>query len=126
MNDHIRIFKTGKLYELDMASHLLSGKGIPFYRESENSGGLRLAMPFQPVMGPGQWYSILVHKDNAAKAKDELNNLPFEITTNPDIWHFGPSEAVKKFWRMGTWVYLLIGFLLLIMYIYDRIVNMKN
>jgi hypothetical protein len=124
MDDHVRIFKTGKLYELDMASHLLSDRGIPFYRESENSGGLRLAMPFQPVMGPGQWYSILVHKDNADRAKDELNNLPFEITTNPDIWNFGPSATIKKFWRMGTWIYLLIGFLLLIMYIYDLIVNM--
>jgi len=126
MDDHMPIFKTGKLYELDMASDLLSEKGIPFYKECENAAGLRLAMPFQPVMGPGQWYSILVHKDIAAKAREELNNLPFEITTNPGIWHFGASETVKKFWRMSAWVSLFIGFLFLIKYIYDLFFSVKR
>ncbi len=126
MDDHIPIFKTGKLYELDMACDLLSEKGIPYYKECENSAGVRLAMPFQPSMGPGIWYSIMVHKDIAASAKDELNNLPFEITTNPDIWHFHPSEKVKKFWRISAWITLLISVLFLIKYIYDLFFNIKR
>jgi hypothetical protein len=93
---HVVVFKTGKLYELDTASEALKGKNIPFYRQEEASSGLLMAMPAQPTMGPGIWYSILVPEIAVEDAKAILAELPFEVGTNPDIWHFGPDKNVKK------------------------------
>ncbi len=124
--DHIVILKTGKLHELDMATNLLSEKEIPFYKECENSSGLRMAMPFQPSMGPGEWYSVLVHKNIEDKAKEELKNLPFEITTEPDIWNFGANEKSKKGWRIYAWILLLAGLLFFIQYLYDLFLHINK
>ena len=109
MNSHIVIFKTGQLYELDMASNLLSENGIPFYKENVNSAGLRLAMPFQPIMGPGEWYSILVHKDIAENTKELLSTLPFEITTEPSIWDFNENLKSKKRWKFFILILLFVS-----------------
>ena len=119
MNDDKRkfvcILKTGKLYEHDIASSALEKEKIPFYKQLETSSGLRLAMPFQPSMGPGNWYNIFVHPKNADRAKAILNELPIELTTNPDVWHFGPSERNKKIWRIFIWLCLGVSVLFLIL-----------
>jgi len=97
------ILKTGKLYEHDMAANALQENNIPFYKESESSSVLRFAMPFQPSMGPGEFYSILVPEQRVNDAKRNLRNLPIEITTKPDIWHYGASEKSKKHWKIYVW-----------------------
>lgn len=114
---HVIVFKTGKLYELDMASEALKEKNIPFYRQSESSSGIRTAMPAQPTMGPGTWYSILVPEIAVEDAKAILAELPFEVGTNPDIWHFGPDEKVKKGWKIYGYFILAITILLAIAYV---------
>jgi hypothetical protein len=105
---HTTVFKTGKLHELDMAANVLSEEGIPFFKETESSSGLRLAMPFQPAMGPGIWYSILVPDELKEQAKSVLSNLPFKIGTEPDIWHFGSSEKQKRWWKIFAWFMLVL------------------
>jgi len=40
--EHTVVFKTGKLYELDMASNVLQDEGMPFFKETESSSGVRL------------------------------------------------------------------------------------
>jgi hypothetical protein len=39
---HVIVFKTGNLYELDLASCALEGKNIKFYKQEETSSALRL------------------------------------------------------------------------------------
>jgi hypothetical protein len=63
-NKFVCVLKTGKLFEHDLASNALTEHGIPFHKQLETSSGLRLAMPFQPSMGPGTWYNILVQYRN--------------------------------------------------------------
>lgn len=113
---HVIVFKTGKLYELDMATEALKENNIPFYRQSESSSGLRTAMPAQPTMGPGTWYSILVPEIAVEDAKVILAELPFEIGTNPGIWHFGADEKAKKGWKIYGYFILAISIVLLIAY----------
>jgi hypothetical protein len=43
---HVVVFKTGNLYELDMASCALEGKNIKFYKQEETSSALRLNPDF--------------------------------------------------------------------------------
>ena len=110
-NDFSCVLKTGRLYEHDMAVSTFKKKGIPFYNEMESSSGLRLAMPFQPSMGPGTFYSILVPKPFVENAKQTLEELPFEVTTTPEVWHFVPNEKIKKLWKIYSWI-IVIFFLL--------------
>lgn len=114
---HVIVFKTGKLYELDLATEALKENNIPFYRQSESSSGLRFAMPAQPTMGPGTWYSILVPEIAVEDAKAILAELPFEISTNPDLWDFGPDVNVKKGWKIYGYFILAISIILLIAYV---------
>jgi hypothetical protein len=114
---HTIVFKTGKLHELDKASNALNEEGIPFFKETESSSGVRLAMPFQPDMGPGTWYSILVPDQVKEQAKSVLSNLPFEISSDPDIWHFGSSEKQKRWWKIFTWAMLVFAAVFVIGYI---------
>ncbi len=108
------VLKTGKTYEHDMAANALLDNGIPFYKEQETCSGLRLAMPFQSSMGPGAYYSILVPEQAIDDAKNILNELPIDLTTEPDIWHFSPNEKAKRYWKIFIWLNLGIALMFLI------------
>jgi hypothetical protein len=110
-NSHVCILKTGKLYEHDIAANALEENAIPFYKQMETSSGLRLAMPFQPAMGPGTYYNILVPRPIAGEAIKVLEQLPIDMTTEPDIWHFGASEKVKRGWKIYIWLVLILSLL---------------
>ena len=116
---HIIVFKTGKLHELDMAANALSDEGIPFFKETKSSSGVRLAMPFQPNMGPGTCYSILVPDQLKEHASSVLSNLPFDIGTDPDIWHIGVPEKQKRWWKIFAWLMLFLCAVFLSIYVFD-------
>ena len=110
----ICVLKTGKTHEHDMAANALKDKGVPFYKEQETSSGLRLAMPFQSTMGPGTFFSILVPEKALDNARNILNELPIDVTTDPDLWHFSPNKKAKRFWIIFIWISLGIALLFLI------------
>jgi hypothetical protein len=118
--NHVCILRTGKLFEHDMAANALKENHIPFYKQLEMSSGLRLAMPFQPAMGPGTYFSILVPKNFKDAAKQLLHELPIEVTTEPDIWHFGASEKEKKGWKICVWIILLTTLIIFVVNIILR------
>jgi hypothetical protein len=105
------ILRTGKLFEHDIAANALSEKGIPFYKQMETSSGLRLAMPFQPAMGPGTYYCLFVPQDLAEKSTTLLSELPIDVTIEPAIWHFGASDNAKRKWKLAVWIILIFTFL---------------
>jgi hypothetical protein len=106
--DFVVIFRTGRLFELDMATEILEKNNIPYYRQEETSSGLRLAMPFQPTPGPGVWFSILVPKSAVNKANKILSELPFKIEIYLDIWHFSSSKESKSVFRSYSWLWILV------------------
>ena len=112
--NHICILKTGKLFEHDIAANALTENGIPFFKQMETSSGLRLAMPFQPAMGPGTFYTILVPERFSEEAKKILSQLPIDVTDNPDVFHFGAGEKEKRGWKIYVWVILAITTFVLI------------
>ena len=113
-DNHVCILRTGKLFEHDIAANVLKDNNIPFYKQAESSSGLRLAMPFQPAMGPGIFYNILVPKQFEENAREILKELPIEVTTDPDVWHFGATPREKWGWKLFAWIILALialGFL---------------
>jgi hypothetical protein len=105
---HICILRTGRLLDHDLAANTLTENGIPFYKQMETVTGLKLAMPFQPAMGPGTYYNILVPEKFSEEAIQILNGLPIDVTDNPDIFHFGASEKQKAGWKIYAWIILTI------------------
>jgi len=112
--NHKVIFKTGKLHELELASNILAERGIPFYKQEESVSGLTTAMDFQPTMGPGTWFSILVPEIAFDDAKRVLSELPFDISANPDIWHFQSDPKTKRIWKIISWIILGLSIVLAI------------
>lgn len=114
----VLVFKTGKLYELDMVANALEEKHIPFFRQEESSGGVRFAMPFQPSMGPGTGFCIFVPRKAVDDAMEILSGMPFETSTNPSVWDFGARSAARRYWRIYAWVLLVMFGLFLIVQLY--------
>ena len=107
-SNHICILKTGRLLDHDLAANTLAENGIPFYKQMETITGLKLAMPFQPAMGPGTYYNILVPERFAVEAKQILSELPIDLTTDPEMFHFGASEKAKTGWKIYAWIILAV------------------
>jgi hypothetical protein len=94
------LFRTGQLYKLDMADEALKQAEIPHYLREETSSVLRLAMSAAPSMEPGTWWSILVPEDSSEEAGQILAELPFEITTTPDVWDCLPPGRNRQIWQV--------------------------
>lgn len=113
--DHEVVLRTGKIHEFDMAKSILSKREIPFIAQQEGVSGLKVAAPVTSAPAPGQWWSILVPIIAVHDAKIALSELPFEIETNPDIWHIGTAEKAKKAWRIYVWIVLAVFCLFLVL-----------
>ena len=110
MDDNVVIFRTGQLFEIDMAANYLKDAGIPHFTQEQTSSGIRFAMPAAPVTGPGVWWNLLVPKTWEERAKEKLKDLPFTEKTDPSVWDFQPTPRVKVGWKL----YLTIGLLLIV------------
>lgn len=110
MADMITLFRTGQLYQIDMADQALNSAKIPHFLREEMSSGMRIAMPVSPSMGPGAWFVLLVPEEHAEAARVVLSELPFEIGMNPDVWDCQPTEAKRRRWRIYLTIYLLVIF----------------
>lgn len=108
------IFRTGRSWEYDMVINTLKEKGIPYQNREEHSSGLRFAMPLRATPGPGTWWSVLVPERFIDEAMGILSDLPIEVKTNPDIWHFSSSKSIKRGWQIYAWIILVITILWLI------------
>jgi hypothetical protein len=109
----VTVLRTGQLVHLDWACNALDEADVPYQRREETSGGIRLAMPVAPSVGPGTWWTVLVPERFAGRAHEVLAGLPFEQTTTPDVWSFQPRPAVKLGWQIYAAVVggaILIGF----------------
>jgi len=102
--------RTGQLYKLDMAEAALKDARVPHFTREETVSGMRVAMPAAPSMGPGIWWAILVPEERAEDARNILSELPFEITTTPDVWDCLLEERKRKLWRRCLIVFALAVF----------------
>ena len=113
MSELIQIMRTGRLYKLDMADAALKEAQVPHFTREETVSGMRGAMPAAPSMAPGVWWAILVPEECAEHARNLLSELPFEITTTPDVWDGQPAGASGRF---GVWyrvfAVLMLGYFL--------------
>ncbi len=93
----VTVFRTGQVVHLDWACNALDEAGIGYLRREETSGGLRVAMPAAPSVGPGTWWAVDVPEPSAIRARELLATLPVEQTTTPEVWSFQPKPS-------GNWL----------------------
>ncbi len=106
-DDQIVIFRTGSLVEFDSVVGALKEEGIPHFTREETSGGLCLATPCSPSVGPGTWWVVVVPKAVAEEAQSVIARFPFGEKTSPDVWDFQPSKRVQMGWKAYAWVTVL-------------------
>ncbi len=109
----VTVFRTGQLVHLEWACNALDEAGIAYQRREETSGGLHVAMPAAPSVGPGTWWAITVPEPLVPRAREVLASLPFAQTTTPEVWSYQPKPAGKLGWQLYAWIALaatVIGF----------------
>jgi hypothetical protein len=107
------VFRTGRVYELDVAQDTLRDAGIPSYAQEEGIGGLVTALPSSPVAGPGVWFNVLVPEERLADARNALSDAPLalalDLDSEPGVGHFDPGRRWRATWRIYAAVVLLIS-----------------
>lgn len=102
------LLRTGKLYQLDAADLALKDAGLPHNLQEESVSGIRTAMPIDPSPAPGTWWTILVPADRFDEASEVISGLPYNFTTNPDVWDCSPSPRGKKIITIAAWAALFL------------------
>ncbi len=99
MLGHETILKTGRIYNLEIACDALKKAGVPFVKQEENYTGLKTGY-VQPTMGPGNYFNLLVAPSQKETAIIILSELPIDLTTEPNLWHYGADEKSKNNWKV--------------------------
>jgi len=102
------VYRSGMSHEVEMVANVLDEASIPYYRQEE-IGTTRLAMPFQPSMGPGVYWIVIVPATERQKAAELISNLPISHDEHPDVWGFKPAPETKKFFRYYAILILVIS-----------------
>jgi hypothetical protein len=123
--DFTVIFKTGRSWEYDMVINTLKENHIPFQSFEEASSGLRVAMPLRATPGPGVWWGVSVPNNHVEKTQSLLSELPIEITTSPDVWHFSSSTKTKIGFKIYAWIMIASMAASMIYAIVDFIIHDK-
>jgi hypothetical protein len=113
---YIEVFKTRKLFELYAAASLLEEKDVSFYMQETSADGIRIALPFQKTMEPGNLYSIFVPEKSVVESKTILSNLPDLTGTKPQTWEILSEEKNRFQKKVPGWVYLILLVLVLMVY----------
>ncbi|HTK82712.1 MAG TPA: DUF2007 domain-containing protein [Bacteroidota bacterium] len=103
----VRAFRSGRLWEIDMARDELKNADIPFFVREENLSGLSLAFPAIPAPGIGVTWSILVPESFVDKAKEALTSLPIEVDKQPGFWDFTTDSKVQRGLKIFIWTMLI-------------------
>jgi hypothetical protein len=114
--NHVVIFRTGKVWEFDMARDALKQHNIPFFGQTDNVSGVRTAVDAMPTPGPGAFWSILVPEQAAHRAQQILRQCRLDVEKKPLIWDFNPAPEGKKFWKSYATFTLIIGIVFLILW----------
>lgn len=111
LTNFVTVFQTGQLMHFDWACNALEQSNIPFQRREETSGGIRLAMPASPAVGPGTWWIVLVPESFVLQAQEILKGLPFNQDPTPGIWDYQPKPQGKLAWQIYS--VIVIGLLII-------------
>ena len=113
-SNHAVIFRTGKLWEFDMARDALKQHKIPSFAQQDNMSGIRTAVDAMPIQGPGVFWNILVPERFAHRAQEILKGCRLDVEKKPLIWDFGPAPESKKFLISYAKLTLIVSILFLI------------
>jgi hypothetical protein len=114
--NHVVVFRTGKVWEFDIARDALRHQDIPFFAQADNVSGVRTAVDVMPTPGPGVFWSLLVPQRSALRAQKILRQCHLDVENTPLIWDFNPVPEGKTFWKLYAGFVLMISILVLILW----------
>lgn len=119
--EYVVIFRTGKLWEFDLARDTLKEHNIPFFAQTQSLSGVQTAFDVAPSMGPGVSWSLLVPGEGAVQARELLQASRLDVGKEPEAWDFAPQPKVKKYWKAYIWGVIILMALLFLVEILPRI-----
>ena len=92
----VSIFRTAKLWEIDMARDALKRANVPHYVREELSG-IETAFQAAPAAGPGVTFTFHVPHSAVKKAKRLLKGLHLDLHQQPGYWDFADPAVVRGY-----------------------------
>ena len=120
LKDYREIFQTRKLVELYAAVELLEKNEIQFFMQEKSADGVRIAMPFEKFMDPGNLYSIFVHEKTVKESQNILSNLPDLTGTRPNLWDILSKETNNRKKIVPWWILLILFVIMVIVYFVSK------
>ncbi|MGA3243997.1 MAG: hypothetical protein ABSE41_05220 [Bacteroidota bacterium] len=108
------LFRTGKLWEFDLARDSLKRHNIPFFFREESLSGVRMALPAMPTPGPGLFWTLIVPESQFHRAKECLQACRLDVEKDPLVWDFAPPPKGKQFLTIYVWIVLIFSGLFLL------------
>ena len=106
--NHVLIFRTGILWEIDMAREKLKEAEIPHFVQEETLSGIRTAFLATPASGVGITWKLMVPEIAVNEAKEILEQLPIDLNKNPGFWDFTTNKNVIKGTKIYAWIILIL------------------
>jgi len=108
LKDYREILITRKLVELYAAAEILEEREIQFFMQEKSADGVRIAMPFEKFMEPGNVYSIFVHEETVKESENILSTLPDLTGIKPNIWEILSKETNNQKKIVPWWFFLIL------------------
>ncbi len=83
--NYVELFRTGQIWEIDMARDVFSRAKIPHFVRVETLSGVISAFQATPASGVGVTWCIMVHDSIIEDAKLILGEFPIELKKIPAI-----------------------------------------
>lgn len=116
----ITLFRSGQIWEIDIARDALSLAKIPHFVREETLSGVISAFHPTPAPGVGVTWCLLVPDIIIEDAKLVLSELPIDLNKNPDYWDFTSDFKSIKSFKYLIWIYLaILGLVLIFILLYN-------
>ena len=119
--DSVTIFRTAKLWELDMARDALKQSNIPHFCREEDLSGLRTMFSALPTPGVGVVWCIFAPQSEEGRAKEVLTQLPIDLNQQPGFWDFTSHAGTIRGYKIFIWVVLITYGLIILRAIFSKL-----
>jgi hypothetical protein len=107
--EHIAIYKSALLWEIDLVRDTFTELKIPHYVQSESLGGARTAFGVTPTPGFGTRWFVLVPKEFEERAKNVIADLNLSVDSDTKPFPvIEPHEWKKPLKAVGVLVIIVI------------------
>jgi hypothetical protein len=117
----VTVFRTGQLWEIDMARDALKQAQVPHFVREESLSGVISAFQATPAPGIGITWCLQVPETIVEDAKLILSELPIDLNKQPGYWDFTSDKKFIKAAKFFIWVILIVIIITLLIGFFSKL-----